>query len=282
MLPDEDPDWRLGVPSAEVVRPPAVAGVFYPDEPDVLAALVDGLLDTAQAMPPVALGGRLAALICPHAGYHYSGPIAASAYRLLCGDDRIRRVVLLSPSHHVAFRGLALPNCDAFETPLGRIPLWPGCREIAKHAPFVLDSRPHAAEHAIEVHLPFLQRTLGDFELVPIVFGTSDHVIDPDPLLPLLDSKTLLVVSSDLSHFLAYEAACKTDHATVSAILARDTERVISSDACCRGPTATLVSLARRLDWQLQLLDYRNSGDTAHDKSRVVGYAAIAVTTPSP
>lgn len=256
--------------------------MFYPDEPDVLAALVDGLLDAAQAMPKVPPVGRLAALICPHAGYRYSGPIAASAYRLLRGGSRIRRVVLLSPSHHVAFRGLALPNCDAFETPLGRVPLWSGCRELAQHAPFVLDSRPHAAEHAIEVHLPFLQRTLGEFELVPIVFGAADHIIDPDPLLPLLDAKTLLVVSSDLSHFLAYDAACKTDHATLSAILARDAERVITSDACGRGPTATLVSLARQLDWQLQLLDYRNSGDTAHDKSRVVGYAAIAVTTAGP
>lgn len=262
--------------SAEVVRPAAVAGVFYPDDPGEFRALVDGLLDAAErALSPPATG-RLVALICPHAGYVYSGPIAATAYRLLRGAD-YRRVVVMSPSHRVAFRGLAIPDCTAFATPLGRVRLWSGCRDLAKQAPFLLDSRPHAAEHAIEVHLPFLQRTLVDFELVPIVYGVSDRVIDPSPLLPLVGEQTLFVVSTDLSHYLPYDTAIRRDAQTLDAIMARDAERVASSDACGRGPTATLVSLAERRDWKVELLDYRNSGDTAGDKSRVVGYGALRV-----
>jgi MEMO1 family protein len=256
-----------------------VAGLFYPDEPKELAETVDEYLDAARARVPQARLGdrRLVALICPHAGYRYSGPIAASAYSLLRGQA-FRRVVVLSPSHRVAFRGLALPDCDAFETPLGRVPLWAGCHSLTEHPPFVLDSRPHTTEHAVEVHLPFLQRTLGQFELVPIVFGASDRVIDHSPLLPLVNAETLWVVSTDLSHYLAYQAACDVDRGTVSAILARDPDRVVLSEACGRGPTATLLGLARQLDWQIQLLDYRNSGDTAGDRGRVVGYAALALT----
>jgi MEMO1 family protein len=270
------------VSGAEIVRPPAVAGLFYPDEPKELAETVDEYLDAAQSRAPqTSLGnGRLVALICPHAGYRYSGPVAASAYRLLRGQS-FRRVVVLSPSHRVAFRGLALPDCDAFETPLGRVPLWPGCRDLSERPPFVLDPRPHAAEHAVEVHLPFLQRTLGQFELVPIVFGASDRVVSHSPLLPLVNAETLWVISTDLSHYLTYDAACEVDRGTLSAILARDPERVVLSDACGRGPTATLLGLARELGWQIQLLDYRNSGDTAGDRGRVVGYAALALTDPA-
>lgn len=260
---------------AEVIRPPAVAGTFYPGDPHTLAGAVDSLLDAAQQPP---LLGRLTGLICPHAGYVYSGPVAASGYRLLRGRC-YRRVVVLAPSHRVAFRGLAIPNCSAFSTPLGEIPLWEGCRELARERPFLLDSRPHALEHAVEVHLPFLQRTLNDFELVPIVFGASDDLIEATALLPLVNDETLFVVSTDLSHYLPYASAKQIDQSTVELFLSQDAHQAVSAEACGRGPTATLLDLSTRLHWNIQLLDYRNSGDTAGDKSRVVGYAAFALTS---
>lgn len=258
-----------------MIRPPAVAGSFYPGDPHTLAGMVDDLLDTAIETPLVE---PLVALICPHAGYVYSGPVAASAYRLLRGHS-YRRVVLLAPSHRVAFRGLALPDCTTFSTPLGKIPLWGGCRELARQAPFLLDSRPHALEHAIEVQLPFLQRTLGQFELVPIVFGPSQALISANALLPLVNDETLFVVSTDLSHYLPYADAQRIDLATVDLFLSQDAHQAAGAEACGRGPTATLLDLSSRLDWRIQLLDYRNSGDTAGDKSRVVGYAAFALTS---
>lgn len=237
---------------------------------------MDGLLDAAQRPSATEPSARLVALICPHAGYVYSGPVAASAYRQLRAGQ-FSRVVICSPSHRVAFRGLALPDVDAFETPLGRVPLWSRCRALAQQPPFILDSRPHAAEHAIEVHLPFLQRTLGDFELVPIVFGTTERIADPTPLFPLLDDDTLLIVSTDLSHYLPYDAAVRRDAQTLDAIINRDAERASQAEACGRGPLAMLLSLARQKAWCVELLDYRNSGDTSGDKSRVVGYAAARV-----
>lgn len=264
----------MGVPRPEIVRYPAVAGVFYPQDPDELTRSVDALLDGAEANR---VEGRLVGLICPHAGYLYSGAVAASAYRLLL-DRAYRLVVVMSPSHRVAFRGLALPDCSAFATPLGRVPLWSGCEQLRRQRPFVLDSRPHALEHAIEVHLPFLQRTLGDFELVPIVFGTSDELIDFTPLLSLVQPDTLFVVSTDLSHYMPYERAKEVDRATLNVFLSRDAEAAHHAEACGSGPTATLLGLARSLDWSVSLLDYRNSGDTAGDKSRVVGYASLALT----
>lgn len=264
----------MGVSRAEVIRPPAVAGMFYPDEPHTLAGMVDRMLEEATETP---LGGKLVALICPHAGYVYSGPVAASGYRLLRGRN-YRRVVVLSPSHRVAFRGLALPDCTAFATPLGTVPVWRGCRDLALKEPFLLDSRPHAHEHAIEVHLPFLQRTLNDFELVPIVFGATHAPIDASALVPLVDAETLIVVSTDLSHYQPYRLAQEIDRATLDVFLAQNAELAAGTDACGREPTSTLLGLSRRLKWNIQLLDYRNSGDTAGDKSRVVGYAALALT----
>lgn len=270
----------MGVQRPEIVRRPAVAGVFYPQSPEELARSVDALIEGAEAKP---LEGKLTGLICPHAGYIYSGPIAATGYRLLRGR-RYQRVVVMSPSHRVAFRGLALPDCTAFDTPLGRIPVWSGCGDLLRERPFVLDSRPHAMEHAIEVHLPFLQRTLGEFELVPIVFGASERLVDFTPLLSLVNPETLFVVSTDLSHYLPYQRARDTDQATLRVFLSRDAEAAVDCEACGSGPTATMLGLARHLDWSIDLLDYRNSGDTAGDKSRVVGYAALALmaTAPSP
>jgi AmmeMemoRadiSam system protein B len=191
------------------------------------------------------------------------------------------RVVVMAPAHRVAFSGIAVPDCHAFTTPLGTVPLWSGCEALARHRPFVLDSRPHAEEHAVEVHLPFLQCILKQFELVPLVFG-MEHGQDPtEQLVELVDDHTLFVVSSDLSHYLPYEQARKLDEVTLGAFQRMDPVAVAQSEACGRAPAATMFAVARKLHWNVQLLDCRNSGDTAGDKHRVVGYAALALSSPT-
>lgn len=262
---------------SEVIRPAAVAGLFYPGEPGELRRAVESYVQQA---PPVQVPD-LTALICPHAGYIYSGPTAGHGYRVLHeqvkAGRRFTRVVVMSPAHRVAFEGIAVPDCTAFSTPLGTVPLSAACRRIAAHSPFLLDSRPHADEHAVEVHLPFLQCVLGDFELIPLVFG---HNVGSDPtsqLAELADEQTIFVVSSDLSHYLPYDQARKIDRLTLDCIESLDPERVAQADACGRSPATSIVAVARRLNWKVHLLDYRNSGDTAGDKHRVVGYAALAL-----
>jgi AmmeMemoRadiSam system protein B len=257
----------------ERIRKPAVAGSFYPSDPAELAAQVDGFLARAK---PLGLKG-LRALVSPHAGYVYSGPIAATGYRQVVGLD-IDRVVVMAPSHHVAFRGVALPDADAFETPLGIIPISAAARPLTASSLFVVDSEPHAQEHSLEVQLPFLQRTLKQFELVPLVFGRVDEEQVAERLRGLVSPRTLFVASSDLSHYYPYDEARKLDQFTVDAIVRMDLQALASAQACGHSPILALVHLARALGWKAQLLDYRNSGDTAGDRSRVVGYASIAFT----
>jgi hypothetical protein len=266
---------------SEIVRPPAVAGSFYPAESIELRRDVEAHIERAPAVEVP----NLRALICPHAGFIYSGPVAGHAYRVLREAKNtgrgFRRVVVLAPAHRVAFRGIAIPECDAFATPLGEVPLWSGCRELAKTAPYFLDSRPHAEEHAIEVQLPFLQSVLGEFELVPLLFGAAISE-DPMPILErLLDESTLIVVSTDLSHYLRYEEARRIDQRTIGHFLSLDASKVAESEACGRSPAATMLTLAKRANLQIQLLDYRNSGDTAGDQRKVVGYASMALTAAS-
>ena len=206
-----------------------------------------------------------------------SGPVAATGYRQVVGLD-IDRVVVMAPSHHVAFRGVAIPDADAFRTPLGIIPVSAAARQLTASSPFVVDSAPHAQEHSLEVQLPFLQRTLKQFELVPLVFGKVDEQQVAERLKGLVSPKTLFVASSDLSHYYPYAEAKKLDQFTVDAIVRMDLEALASAQACGHSPILALVHLARALGWKAQLLDYRNSGDTAGDRSRVVGYASIAFT----
>ena len=254
------------------VREPAVAGGFYPDDPNVLRAQVDGLINQAKARN---IRG-LRALVCPHAGYQYSGPIAASGFKQLVGL-KFDRVVVMAPSHHVPFAGVAIPDVDALRTPIGTIPMSNVARKLAAQRPFLVDSVPHAREHALEVELPFLQCVLERFELVPLVFGEVDEAEVARRLNPLVDARTLFVASSDLSHYYPYEKAQQLDHATVDAIVNLDVDGLVNhGQACGKSPILTLVHLARLRGWKTLLLDYRNSGDTAGDRSRVVGYAAIA------
>jgi MEMO1 family protein len=269
----EEPQATQPPVTEERVREPAVAGSFYPSDPKELAAQIDGFLARAK---PLGLKG-LRALVSPHAGYVYSGPIAATGYRQIVGLD-FDRVVVMAPSHHVAFRGVAIPDTDAFKTPLGVIPLASAARPLADSPPFVIDSEPHAEEHSLEVQLPFLQRTLKRFELVPLVFGRVDEEQVAERLKGLVSPKTLFVASSDLSHYYPYDEAKKLDQFTVDAVVRMDLQALASAQACGHSPILALVHLARALGWRPQLLDYRNSGDTAGDRSRVVGYAAIAFT----
>jgi AmmeMemoRadiSam system protein B len=253
------------------VREPAVAGSFYPDDPDELAAMVDGYLAEAKARN---LPG-LRALVCPHAGYIYSGKTAGIGFRQAAGGH-FDQVVVMAPSHRVAFRGVAVPAADAFETPLGKIPVSDRADELGKSPPFVVDSRPHAQEHALEVELPFLQRVLKRFELIPLVFGKVDEEAAAAALAKLVNPTTLFVASSDLSHYHAYDQARALDQAAVDAIVRLDIDAIRHAEACGKSPVLALAHLARAQGWKTELLDYRNSGDTAGRRAEVVGYAAIA------
>jgi hypothetical protein len=249
--------------------------MFYPATAQTLRHDVLDLLaqaKPAQWIPKV--------IIAPHAGYIYSGPIAASAYALLRPiAGRIRRVILLGPAHRVWVNGLALPGHDFFDTPLGRIPIDAEAIHKLAHLPFVERSpSAHAMEHSLEVQLPFLQTVLGDFSLVPLIVGAAT----PEQVAQVLetlwgDDETLIVVSSDLSHYLPYDTGRATDLATIDAILALDTH-LVGEQACGASPVNGLLLTARRKNLQPHLLDLRSSGDTAGDKQRVVGYAAIAFT----
>lgn len=257
------------------IRPPAVAGMFYSAEPQALALEVRAFLADAKPFDLIPK-----ALIVPHAGYIYSGAIAATAYatlRLIA--KKIRRVLLLGPTHRVAVQGLALPETSAFDTPLGRIQIdHQAARSIAHLPQVVFSDQVHAQEHSLEVQLPFLQSELADFTLVPLAVGmaSAEEVAE---VLELLwgGEETLIVISSDLSHYLPYQVSQRVDKETVQAIL--NLQQPVAHDRACGGtPVSGLMIAARRHHLTPHLLDLRNSGDTAGDRDRVVGYAAIAFT----
>ncbi len=257
------------------VRPTAVAGAFYPGDRERLAATVDRLL--SEADPRTAKVPQ--ALIVPHAGYPYSGPIAATAYARLRGAaSHLRRVVLLGPSHRVPFRGLALPDAKGLETPLGILPVDEEGASTAARLPQVASSaRAHAHEHSLEVQLPFLQRVLPGVPVVPFVvgFSSAEHVAEVLEHLWERDG-TLILISSDLSHYLPYDAARAVDRETADRILSLDAQRLDTDQACGAIAVSGLLLAARRRGLRAEELDLRNSGDTAGDRSRVVGYGAFA------
>jgi MEMO1 family protein len=260
------------------IRPAAVAGMFYPGDPAELAHDVRDMLAEANvsALHPKAL-------IAPHAGYIYSGPVAASAYALLAPIARqIKRVVLLGPTHRVAVRGLALPGADAFDTPLGRIDIDLAAAQQIAHLPQVTVSpQAHALEHSLEVQLPFLQALLPDFKLLPLAVGMTT----PEEVAEVLETlwggpETLILISSDLSHYLPYNTAKQVDGATADAILHLKVP-VTHEQACGGTPVNGLMLAARHHGLAPHLLDLRNSGDTAGPRDQVVGYGAFAFTEPS-
>ena len=263
--------------SQSTIRPAAVAGSFYPAAAETLRRVVYGFLEEARQRVP-ARAASPKAVIAPHAGYVYSGAIAASAYaRIAALRGRVTRVVLIGPCHRVAVRGLALPAAQAFDTPLGRIEVdAEACARVSRHPGVITSAAAHAQDHALEVQLPFLQHALGRFTLVPLLAGAARPEVVARVLEELWGgAETLIVISSDLSHYLPYAAAVREDRSTMDAVLAL--EGGIDHEHAC-GATAVngLIQVARRKGLSPELLDLRNSGDTAGDKSRVVGYASVA------
>jgi AmmeMemoRadiSam system protein B len=255
------------------VRPPAVAGQFYPRDPDRLRAEVEQLLDQAAPVDVVAPK----ALIAPHAGYIYSGSVAAAAFATLRGHAAAtRRVVLIGPAHYVPLRGLAVPEVDGFETPLGRVPVAQDALADLADLPFVARTdAPHRPEHALEVELPFLQVLLHSFEFVPLLVGEARPQEAAEALsLVWGGPETLVVVSSDLSHFLRDEAARRLDAATAAAIERGDWAGLGPTDACGYLAIAGLLVEARRRGLTARRLALSNSGETAGSRDRVVGYGA--------
>ncbi|HEY1723220.1 MAG TPA: AmmeMemoRadiSam system protein B [Magnetospirillaceae bacterium] len=262
------------------VRAPAVAGSFYPGEAQTLTRDLGALFAAAQVRP-----GALVpkAIIVPHAGYIYSGPVAVGAYaRLLPARQTITRVVLIGPAHRLAFNGLAVSTADAFDTPLGRIPIGKDAIQKIATIPHVggLDQA-HAQEHSLEVQLPMLQTVLDQFTLVPMVAGN----VQPETVVQVLDAlwggpETLIVISSDLSHYLDYAAARSMDAGTCAAIENLDAAPIGFDQACGRIGVAGLLDVAKRRGLLVETVDVRNSGDTAGPRDRVVGYGAWTFTEP--
>jgi AmmeMemoRadiSam system protein B len=263
------------------IRHPAVAGTFYPGQGARLKAEVIQLLAEAQdaSLPPVR------GLIVPHAGYRYSGPVAASGFRQLQAEaGRTHRVYLLGPAHYVHVYGVGVAPYDAFETPLGLV-----SQDQAAIAAldglgptYRVQAAPHEPEHCLEVELPFLQQVLGDFKLVAMLCGQPPVEQVAQDLALRLHPEDLVVVSSDLSHFHGYETARQLDKEFLGSVLAGDLARVAKGEACGLQPILILMRLAQLKGWEPTLLDYRNSGDTGGDPWRVVGYAAVAYTEASP
>lgn len=256
------------------LRPAAVAGMFYPESAAALAQEVGQMLAAAPALPAL----HPKAIIVPHAGYIYSGPVAASIYAPLERlRGTVRRVVLLGPTHRVAVDGLALPASAAFSTPLGIIPIdGPAVEAIRGLPQVVISDAAHALEHSLEVQLPFLQTVLDEFSLLPLAVGRATAAEVAEVLECLWGGdETLIVISSDLSHYLPYDTARNTDAATARHIVALD-PHIDHQQACGATPVNGLLLAARRHGLEARLIDLRNSGDTAGDRSRVVGYGAFS------
>ncbi len=261
---------------AKTIRAAAVAGAFYPEDREVLFRQVQDYLDSVTVgaeSPPKAI-------IAPHAGYIYSGAVAASVYkRIESMRGKIERVVMIGPSHRVPFSGLALSSTDFYDTPLGRIPLDKAGQAAIRDMPGVVRlDEAHAFEHSLEVQLPFLQVVLGDFQLLPIVAGDAAPSLVGQVLERLWGGEeTLIVISSDLSHYHVYQMAQRIDRATSESISKLRYSDIGPNEACgCIGING-LLWLARKRGLHAEIVDLRNSGDTAGDRSRVVGYGAYVI-----
>ena len=260
----------------QTIRQAAVAGTFYPADAGELAEMVDQFMAAAAAN-----GGICKAIIAPHAGYIYSGPIAASAYaHLRDGKETVQRVILLGPAHRVALRGLAASSAQAFATPLGNVAVDQAAQARILDLPQVrVWDEAHAFEHGLEVHLPFLQRLYQPVSIVPLVVGqtSTEEVAE---LLDLLwgGPETAVVISSDLSHFHDYTTAQRLDQATAQAITDLNGEALEYESACGRNAIRGLLQVAKEKGLNGRVVDLRNSGDTSGSRSRVVGYGAFVFT----
>ena len=258
-----------------MTREPAVAGLFYPSDVDELNTLVEQLLENAPQHPSIPK-----ALIVPHAGYLYSGSTAAAAYKTLAPlRNKIHKVVLLGPSHHVAFQGIANSNAEQFSTPLGLIKQ--NRDEVARISQLPMvehNEAAHLQEHSLEVQLPFLQHSLSDFTLIPLVVGDAPIEQVAEVLEQLWqDEETLIIISTDLSHFHPYHEAQIIDQTTNDAIERLDGHHISGKQACGWVPLLALLEVAKRHQLQVNQLALCNSGDGAGSRDRVVGYGAYAL-----
>ncbi len=262
------------------VRRSAVAGAFYPRGAQELESTVEALLSQAKERK---LGG-LCGIVAPHAGYLYSGLIAGEAFSLLAGSsDAPNRILVIGPPHYVPVRGIVAPSSSAFATPLGDVVVDVGAVESLRDAGLVtIDDTPHAPEHALEVELPFLQRVLEDFAIVPLLVGAASPEQVARVIETVLGKRTLLVVSTDLSHYLDYATAERRDLATAGTIERLDYTTLGPNDACGFSALNGALCAASKHGWTVTRLDLRNSGDTSGEKWRVVGYGAWAFTAVEP
>jgi len=268
------------------VRQPAAAGIFYPSDPGQLAGAVDRLL--AEANEPPSGEPMPEGLIVPHAGYVYSGPVAATAYaRLRPFAASVSRVAILGPAHFFPLLGAAVPGVDSWRTPLGDVPIDGALRDAAVKAGAVIDDGPHEPEHSLEVQVPFLQRLLADrFSMLPVAVGVTSPGQVADLLAEFLSAfpatpdgapGVLTLISTDLSHYHDHETARRIDRRTADAIFARDPEAIGGEDACGLFALRGVLEHARRRELDVRLLDMRTSGDTSGNRRRVVGYGAFGL-----
>jgi len=264
----------------ENIRAMAVAGGFYPSDPDELSRMIDKFLKDAK---DAEIGGKLRGLVVPHAGYIYSGPVAAYGYRLLKRfKDGYDRVLMLGPSHYAGFSGACEAGFDGWQTPFGVVKVASIRSMVEKEHKGLINVYPqaHAQEHCLEVQLPFLQKAFGldsKIEAIPILCGDVEPGMLASALSPAVDERTLVIASSDLSHYLPYQQAVSIDNVANKAVPALDINSFEQlGDACGKTGILTLMHIAKRKGWAGKMLDYRNSGDTCGDKSAVVGYGCYA------
>ena len=262
--------------SRKSVRSPAVAGSFYPSDPEVLRQSIEDMLGTT-AVPETAVEAKL--FIVPHAGYRYSGPVAATAYRLMQTIEPATRLVIVGPSHFVDFAGLATPGVESLATPLGIMPVDAELTAVAESRWSVAPNRAaHAREHSIEVQLPFLQVLLERFSVLALLTGTVEAVTASEVLFDLMEVEGVVgLISSDLSHYFDYATARVRDERTARAIVERNHDHLARGDACGLVGVQAALLMARRAGWGCTLLDLRSSGDTAGRRDAVVGYGSFVI-----
>ena len=246
-------------------RNAAVAGAFYPADEEEINSMLNEFFKN---VPKIKLEKEPKALIVPHAGYIYSGQVAAYAYSLIKNSKK-QKIILLGPSHSVYLDDIAADENDYWETPLGKV-------KVMQNN-FIKSEEAHRNEHCLEVQVPFLQTILKDFEILPLAAGIVNPKEISEKIINLLDDNTILIISSDLSHFQPYDVAVKIDKNTIQAIQDLDYDKMErQGDACGKIPIMILIEIAKKLNWKTKLLKYKNSGDVIGEKSQVVGYASFA------
>ncbi|MBT3394062.1 MAG: AmmeMemoRadiSam system protein B [Waddliaceae bacterium] len=246
------------------IRKPAVAGTFYPSSPLSLHEMIQGFLDNVDDATEIK---DLKAIIVPHAGLVYSGQVAAYAYKIL-EKHKKRKAIIVGPAHTAFLNGYAADDNEQWETPFGTVKITENTLEKNSNA--------HRSEHCLEVQIPFLQEIFDDIEILPIVVGDADAKALADDIMKILDDDTILIISSDLSHFNDYDVAVDLDNTTIKAVEDLDYEALLENgDACGKIPLLTMIEIAKKQQWKPTLLKYANSGDVTGDTSRVVGYASF-------